>query len=248
MPICQQCKSAPTIKAHIIPKAFTHLARDGEKNLAQLSVRGGPSTQSGLWDSNILCQVCDGKLGIYDAYAIDFIRHQENVAPKEYSPFEVKDADVAKLLRFAMAVIWRASLSDRQEFKHVDLGPYGERFRQTLYDGAPVPQTFETVVFRYRSRRSTFPTHQIIRQPVVRKHKGARYYDFIAAGWNFITKAGQAPLSLEMQEFALREKSPAFFSANMPFEQTKDESVLKYLINLTRQRRPQDRPPPPPHS
>jgi hypothetical protein len=242
MPECRQCKSPSTIKAHIIPASFTHLARDGEKNLAQVSMRGGPQTQSGIWDPGILCQACDGVLGRYDAYTIAFIRHQQDVAPKEYRPFNVDDADVAKLLRFAMAVIWRASLSDRHEFKHVDLGPYEEKFRQTLFDEAPLPTAFETLIFRYQS--ATHPTHQFIRLPVVRKHNGARYYDFIAAGWNFIIKVGQAPLSFEMQHFALRENSTAFVSANMPFEGTKDESALKYLAKLTRERKLRDRPQP----
>lgn len=243
MPGCRQCKSLSTIKAHIIPASFTHLARDGEKNLAQVSARGGPHTQSGIWDPAILCQACDSVLGRYDTYTIAFIRHQQGVAPKEYRPFNVDDANVSKLLRFAMAVIWRASLSDRHEFKHVDLGPYEEKFRQTLFDKAPLPTTFETLIFQYRS--PIIPVHQFIRQPVVRKHKGARYYDFIAAGWNFIIKVGQAPLSLEMQPFALRENSTTFVSANIPFERTKDESALKYLVKLKRERKPQDRPPTP---
>lgn len=240
MPVCRQCKSGPTIKAHIIPAAFIIEARGTDNDFAHVSSRGARPTKSGIWDPNILCHPCDNRLSVFDNYAVTLFRRLENEVPEQHAPFEVNGIEVAKLLRFSIAVLWRASISERPEVAHVRLGPYEELFRQILYGNVPVPPTLETLLFRYYN--PTFPTHQISRQPVRRKYNGSYYYDFIVCGWNFITKVGRAPLSPEMQSFALQQSNTNIVSANFPFYGTKDYWALKQLVDLARQQKVQRKP------
>lgn len=240
MPVCRQCKSGSTIRAHIIPAAFGRIARDADKDLTQLSTSGGRPSKTGLWDNGILCHTCDNKLSVFDSYAVDFLRHHQNAAVQKDGSLIINDVNVMKLLRFGMAVLWRAALSDRREFIHVRLGPYEEQFRQTLFGSAPIPTAFEMLMLRYRSHK--LPVHQVICQPVPRKWCGAVYYDFIVLGWKFITKVGRASLPPDMQRFVIQERSTSIFSGNIPFDQTEDFRVLKHLVDLKRQQKASYKP------
>jgi hypothetical protein len=75
MGICKLCGvNAKLIASHIIPKSFWGLDRRGVEPLAILnnkSDRRPQPSRQGLYDSSILCEACDNKLGLFDQHAIE---------------------------------------------------------------------------------------------------------------------------------------------------------------------------------
>ena|SRR5438067_7170391 len=66
------CGGARLINAHIIPRSFARMLKDGSnKHNLELSIVQVKATQLGIFDKNILCAKCDGILGKLDDYLYD---------------------------------------------------------------------------------------------------------------------------------------------------------------------------------
>jgi len=137
MGICQLCKNEKKlIEAHIIPKwAFRYLYPDIPDAYKHplVMVKNGSETRRpiGPYDSNILCSECDGFLGSFDDYGKSVfldakLEHYGNLA------YLVRNVDFDKLRIFILSVAWRASLSNREEFKEISMGPYEDRIGKIL--------------------------------------------------------------------------------------------------------------------
>src|SRR5260221_7466676 len=75
-------------------------------------------------------------LGRYDKYAIEtFRRAAASLVPLPGDEFEVADVDTDWLAKFVAALLWRASITRREEFAEVRLGPYEEAYRAMLFGG-----------------------------------------------------------------------------------------------------------------
>lgn len=196
---CRHCGDPTTIRAHIVPRAIGMLARGRANDLSQIAEDSGRPSKSGPWDPDILCAACDNRLGEYDRHAVDFlVRHQDRDFGRVGTNFVIENVDTEKLVRFTMAVAWRASISRRPEFQFIRLGPYEERFRSALFDpGALPPGLIELVMVRYRSER--LPMHQLIEMPFHMKMDGAHYLTFSIVGWCFLAKIGRSPMPRELR-------------------------------------------------
>jgi hypothetical protein len=191
---CRQCGEEKTIRAHVLPRAIGLLARGQATDLNQIAEDSGRPSKTGPWDPDILCASHDGWLGAYDRYAVEFlVEHQHRDFGRVGTNFAIENVDTDKLVRFTMAVAWRASISRRTEFQFIRLGPYEERFRLALFDPKPLPAgLIEMVMIRYRSER--MPLHQLIEMPFQRKMDGAHFFTFNIVGWCFLAKIGRGPM------------------------------------------------------
>ena len=132
-PTCKLCDQQKDLcDAHIIPDwAFNEIK---EGHIVKIHGRNGKAQkiQTGIFDKSILCADCDGnKIGKYDTYAADFFRGDfsnlilSGVASSgryvEY--LDLVSYDFAQLKLFFISVLWRASITSRQEFKSVSLEP-----------------------------------------------------------------------------------------------------------------------------
>lgn len=116
---CLFCGNTTTCRAHIQPAALG-------KDITKRSRRQTPSLLApnqhrvqvgGLFDDNILCSDCDGKLGRFDDHAIvisrllgtehEIIDHKSNRFTITYSD----EVNHHQLALFGAAVVWRASVS-----------------------------------------------------------------------------------------------------------------------------------------
>ena len=80
--------------------------------------------QLGEYDSQILCASCDGKLGVFDGYAVEVFRsfqseHRVVAAGTEYE-FAPFDGD--KFAKALLAILWRGSITKSESFRLIDLG------------------------------------------------------------------------------------------------------------------------------
>lgn len=143
--------------AHILPQGM--LKAMSPEEFGQLLIVGtdmGKKKRApiGSYDPNILCNSCDNKIGVYDKYALKFIR----TAKLEEHPVGVgwliKSVDSHKLKLFCMSYLWRASITTRSEFRGTSLGgKHEERLRQFILNDDPGSPDDYTVIFaRFTSK------------------------------------------------------------------------------------------------
>jgi len=116
---CLSCGNTTTCKAHIQPAAIGKdiTKRSGGKTPSLLAPNQHRIQVGGLFDDNILCSKCDGKLGVFDDHAIaisrllgtlhEVIDHRANRFTITYSD----RVNHQQLALFGAAVAWRASVS-----------------------------------------------------------------------------------------------------------------------------------------
>ena len=128
MPYCHyhQREEEKLCKAHIIPKCFY----DKEAFFCLYSANGTTDSkhyQNGAKDSNILCSKADGILGEYDkeAYNIlirDIEKHK--IKNKNIYQYLAHEFNYEKLRFFFISLVWRASISQLDCFKNINLKQY----------------------------------------------------------------------------------------------------------------------------
>lgn len=147
---CVNCGSAALIKAHLIPRVFAVEVKVG-KSFA-VGVASGDkfkTSQSGVWDKEILCGPCDGILGEYENYAYGVTKRIR--AYKDTQPWQqqvLSNVDVEKLLRFCAGILYKFSLTKPQNGR-IKLGKYQEVLRRFIFEpGADCPAELDAWIVR----------------------------------------------------------------------------------------------------
>jgi hypothetical protein len=93
-------------------------------------------TLTGIYDTEILCEACDGELGKLDQHAVENVCRASDVVDLKDGGQTIArqypSADGELVGRFIASVLWRASISRHYFFNRVDLGPYEEIIRDIL--------------------------------------------------------------------------------------------------------------------
>lgn len=155
--ICKFCgKEKKLIKAHIIPRNF-YLARKNDKYLC-INSKTGEYTyqQQGGYDSNILCGDCDNNiLGEFDkeGYRVlfgDFNKYQYVQIHPKYKIYQLDNSnfDYAKLRKFFISILWRASISQLEEWSNINLGGYEKKALEILKGKREYPELFKTLIYK----------------------------------------------------------------------------------------------------
>jgi hypothetical protein len=98
--------------------------------------------QLGEYDPDILCETCDNLLGKNDEYAIEICRSFETHHVLVGNDiFEMRAVDCDRFSKFVLSVLWRASISSRQSFTPVKLGPYESLVRDILFEAKNLSHT-----------------------------------------------------------------------------------------------------------
>lgn len=148
------------IKAHIVPRNF-YLNRKNEK-YRSVDVQTGhwKQCQSGTYDSNILCEDCDGKIiKLFDDEAYKVLLNYEYINPMQENAssklFKLcSDQFNYDLLRkFFVSVLWRASISNLAEFQSINLGKYEKMALDILKGADDYDNFFKVLVFKYPDRK-----------------------------------------------------------------------------------------------
>ena len=145
---CRNCPEQITCNAHIMPAAVgKDIIKSSGKKLTLLAPEQEGTSQSGIWDSDILCGPCDNVLGSYDTHAINITRllgttdEAINHRTEVFTLSCAKGIDHERLALFGAAVVWRASVSTVcRELNGFSLGNNEEWFRQMIFrEVAEVP-------------------------------------------------------------------------------------------------------------
>ena len=193
--LCLQNKELLT-ESHIIPDFMYSGIFDAKHALYKIDLEEFNKSQpiySGEYESNILCQNCDNIIfGQLENYArkifyggpsshnecIKFYKEKQN----DILIYCVSGVDYSKFKLFLLSILWRASISRREFFEFVSLGPYEEEIRQMIIGNNPKEEKrFPCII----SHIPNVVKGSLVSQPIRNKKQGTSY-SFIINEFTFI--------------------------------------------------------------
>ena len=234
--IWPNCDRSPTIDAHLFPRALAHDMRGQHKHLLVGSATnpGRKIQQAGVSDKNILCKECDGHLGNYDKFGIEFCRsfgktHQALTT----AIFRISPVDTDRLARFFLAILWRFSISKVPEAKHVSLGPFENNFRDILFLGLSCNTEPAVTMLRYRS--SIIAAENICYAPFRSRFmdiQGLNAYTVCIGGFRVCVKTDSRPAPPDVRPPIINGKT-GIIGGFVDFEQTSEyKSSVRIAHNM----------------
>ncbi|MGD0336648.1 MAG: hypothetical protein ABSB18_06065 [Candidatus Omnitrophota bacterium] len=144
-------KEGVGVKAHVIPECFYRIDSKNKQPLKILSSNEGiypQRSQTGIYDPNIVIQEGENILQSLDNYASDLLIKNFLAAQTAFDGeiLQIDNYDYNKLKLFFLSVLWRASVSQQQFFKVVDLGEHEENIRKALLENNAGDSDFYSVI------------------------------------------------------------------------------------------------------
>lgn len=150
---------------------------------------------TGDYEGDILCNDCDNKLiGGYEDYAAKAIfggQLPENEKPiltlyrnqhgVEFSGCQ--NLSYTKFKLFLLSILWRASISSRQLFNQINLGPHSEIIRQMILKGNPGEVSDYPIFVMTYVNDKNMPNDVILPPQRRRMSEGHRTYVFPIGGF-----------------------------------------------------------------
>lgn len=201
MDICKLCcKEREVKKSHVIPNSFFKFIKQkqGDKN-GKLILSDTKNTR---WDQEtfyerLLCSECENKFsGNFENYAASLMLRDGSNTETEVQYLNnqeilIKNLDFEKFKLFQMSLLWRASVSESDFYKHVKLSTSEEeRLRVKLDKLQAIPPTdYPCVLERLLTdlipeNTDSNASKKIITNPKFTKTPICEYYTFVLGGWS----------------------------------------------------------------
>lgn len=227
---CKLCRNVRPLlnESHIIPEFMYSNLFDDHNKINKFApaeyVRGNRRVlrpSSGEYESGVLCQECDNqRLGRLETYARQALYGgklplEEKPICKNYRTPEgieftrCQNISYKKFKLFLLSILWRASISSREFFKEVALGPYEEIIRQMLINEDPKnEEAFPIVMFT--SLNDPAMPKDIVGQPGKNRKagKGIRYV-FIIGGVSYVFFVSPGSLPAMLRNYILLSTNEA---------------------------------------
>lgn len=221
---CRLCKqNKPLLKSHIFPEWLYTPLYDKNHRFSVLSTNENKrrgTRPKGIYE-RLLCQECEVQMSRWEGYArgvfygddpgikIEYYGDRVVLSGLRYTPFKL----------FQMSLIWRASITNRQEIHKIHLGPHAERFRKMLFEECSgeshqypailmsLPRSLDQIV-----REFVFPP-----EPLPKKIDGHTGYRAVFGGlfWLFIVSSHSADLG-DMDLFLTKDGRLTIYKAGEP--------------------------------
>ncbi len=215
--ICRLClRSGELLKrSHIIPDFLYQDIFDEKHRLVKFTTLTPNSKQSlpnSEYESDILCRNCDNEIiGSLESYASQVlfggkikVSAKNFVKPDGLEFTQVTDLDYKRFKLFLLSVLWRASISSRNFFQKVNLGPYEEVVRAMVFTRNPGKAgDFPCIINTYQ--KSSLPK-EIIAEPKKIRLEGSIGYSFLIGGFLYVFKIVQSEQIDWVLEAAIKEK------------------------------------------
>lgn len=176
---CKLChKVSKLCDSHIIPE-FLYKPSYDEKHRAQLLIvepNKDKLLQKGFREQ-LLCVDCEGEFSKLETYVSKLWQKQ---IPAEIPDdlLVIKGLDYTQFKLFHLSILWRASISSRKEFKHVQLGQHEDIIRKLLLakDAGPEDRySFFATILVHKDK----PVHGLINQPFRSRLDSHHAYVFV---------------------------------------------------------------------
>ncbi len=198
------------VDAHIIPDFMYHELYD-ENHWLYKVVLGNPIEHSkiptGEYDPNILCEDCDvGRIGQFEDYAAKVYTtgagiESTNIHCKDINVTitHTKNIDYKKFKLFLLSILWRSSITKRELFSEVKLGPYEASIRDMIYYEDPKePTDFPCLILLIRSDVQW--ASELIKPPTRSIDRFHTRYHFLIGGVSYIYYVGE---KIDLPEFII---------------------------------------------
>lgn len=214
--LCRLCNTEKEklCKAHLIPESFyKYMYPDGkiEGNALRMvlhEVDHLKKSRIGLYDDGILCASCDQLLGRLDEYGKDALLDNEpNIvyASDGTEIFALKGLDVTKLALFFLSVLWRCSVSQRQELSYVNIGTkFENKIRELLYLKKGTIDDFPIVITRYKYLNENYKKMFFLPKPLKMEALNY-YYVYFPNGYKVLIKVDSRTQHRELDALTLKE-------------------------------------------
>lgn len=204
---CSLCgKERRLVDSHIIPMSFYDLPPKGDvlrlhSSKPEAKAKRAPN---GIYDQ-ILCEECEARLSPWDDYAFRLLseepRNLETGQIAHDTWVEIRPSfDYEKLKLFALSVLWRAQVTERDTFRAIRLGPYAERARRLI--AAAYPGDERTFATFFSSFDESYSPHMLGPQRV--KVGTVNFYKFHLARHVMYVKVDNQKIPWGPDELVLR--------------------------------------------
>ena len=149
------CEEISLCDAHIIPQGFARITRGSDHNVILTNQKRRTTPQLGEIDSYILCAACDGALGVFDKALIEAASNFRRVHRNNGTKWSLPTVSPDAFAKGVFAIFWRASLSQRPDFRNFTLGKAQDDVRDILFGRATFADKpyLSLFVQRYKSKR-----------------------------------------------------------------------------------------------
>ncbi len=212
---CRFCsQEKKLIKAHIIPEwAFRYLYPDPKKRngkkLVLVNQDCSIKRPVGIYDDTILCQECDNKIGLNDNYAKNVFLDGKIISLE--LAYLINKINSIKIKLFLMSVLWRTSISNKEELSAVRLGVYEDKFKEALIKEMTLDNV-EIIVGKYDSQRYPRLTDKNIQLPHKERINGINMYViYLPRGFKIWVKLDQRNFIDPLSKMAIRNEGSELF-------------------------------------
>jgi hypothetical protein len=204
----------------------------------QASMTNARATQHGAFDPTILCATCDGIIGEYDDYANDICRKFPLQHIESDNTFEMRNVDGNNFATFALGVLWRASVSAREEFQKVKLGAFEEEAQKVIFGVIPLSAmpSYQLMIARYKKSKK-LEVDKLYTCPARLETAGRNCWYFALSGFRFVAKLDERPFDFEgtLPEVIVNGND-RLFGFFIDFEGTSEHQAMAHVAGAHVQR------------
>ncbi len=234
---CKLCReSADFGKSHVIPESF-FLHRKIEHETPILSTNKAwayPKKRPiGEYDPEILCKECETIFNSWDSYGKELlINKQSDFKTTEENGnilgYYTESFDYVKLKMFFISILWRASVSKRDLYAKVSLGPHEDILRDMIINTAPgTRDDYDIQLFRFAGVDYPIP----ILMPVeIRSSYGLRYYRIYLGDYFFDIKIDNQKTP-KKHNLGIMGKSEKLWIPTINFRECQEYEIMRKVAN-----------------
>lgn len=196
--LCKLCgKLAELRRSHILPEFLFKPLYDEVHRYHVLNSRPdikAKFAQKGI-SEQLLCDSCEGAISKYEAYAASVMGGDEGIRLNwNNGAIEVSGLEYHRFKLFLISILWRASVSNLDFFKMVQLGPHAEKLRLMLLAGeAGEPDRYGCMIFPVRHGEDQLPDLMVSPEPIKIGGRWWQRFIFSGAAWVFYCDSRPAP-------------------------------------------------------
>ena len=225
------------VKAHIIPRSFYKVIRGDDKHSIEFAIGESDENkkiwQSGIHDSNIVCEECEKLFGEFDKHGYEVlpaalaqknIWHDSNGHPCAYL---VEKVDYHKLKLFFLSMLWRAHASTHIFRGHIKLGCHESIIRSCISKKIGSSHDDSEIIMFHPLNQSY---SNLIIPPWPQEFYGVNFYRFYLPGVIALIKVDERPLPDNLKPIILNQSTPhrLFFYNDNDFE----SSEMRYIEKI----------------
>jgi hypothetical protein len=196
--------TGPSVKAHIIPRAFYGLYDEAGKfreGGTVVTLQEGNYREArhfkGVYDPDMLIKEGEDLFFDCDAYAAKFFRNEFDTKAWKSDPLNpmvltltAKHFDAYLIRMFCMSVLWRAHTTTQHFFSNVNIGAHEPRLRRMiLKKQVGDPQDFSVILYRWLGVPRPWP----VMAPYELEIGGCNFVQFSTEGLVFAVKVDDKP-------------------------------------------------------